>query len=113
MKTRKPISKLEEEFASQLELVGIVGWEREYKFAAAIGRRWMFDFAWPGRMIAVEIEGGVHSGGRHTRGDGFTKDCEKYNAATRLGWDVYRFPGGQVKTGEALQFTEIVLNGGE
>ena len=43
-----------------------------------------------GRPIAFEVEGGVYSGGRHTRGAGFTADCKKYNAAAMLGWYVIR-----------------------
>jgi len=41
-------------------------------------------------MIAVEIEGGVWTGGRHTRGAGFRQDMEKYNEATAMGWRVFR-----------------------
>ena len=33
-------------------------------------RKWRFDYAWPTRMIAIEVHGGIHSGGRHTRGRG-------------------------------------------
>lgn len=53
-------------------------------------RRWRFDYAFPAQKIAVEVEGGIWSGGRHTRGAGFLKDMEKYNAATALGWRVLR-----------------------
>jgi hypothetical protein len=42
-------------------------------------------------MIAVELEGGVHSRGRHTRGQGYKDDLVKYNEMTRLGWSLYRF----------------------
>jgi len=66
-------------------------WEVEYKFHPK--RRWRFDFAFPLIKIAVEIEGGVWSGGRHTRGAGFIKDMEKYNAAVLLGWRVLRYSG--------------------
>lgn len=52
-------------------------------------RRWKFDFAWPEQKIAVEIDGGIWSGGRHTRGKGFEKDCEKGNEALLLGWRVF------------------------
>lgn len=53
-------------------------------------RKWRFDFAWPEHRVALEVEGGVWTGGRHTRGSGFVKDVEKYNAAGRLGWIVLR-----------------------
>lgn len=54
-------------------------------------RNWEFDCAWPDVKLAVEIEGGNFSGGRHTRGIGYQNDCEKYNAALSLGWRVYRY----------------------
>jgi len=66
----------------------------EYKFHNE--RRWRFDFAWPAVKVAVEIEGGIFSGGRHTRGTGYEKDLEKYNTAITLGWKVYRLSGGML-----------------
>jgi very-short-patch-repair endonuclease len=73
------------------ELSAEFGFEfvREFRFHAV--RRWRFDFAIPGLLLAVEFEGGAWTGGRHTRGSGFVKDCEKYNAAAVLGWGVLRF----------------------
>lgn len=56
-------------------------------------RQWRFDFAWPDVGVCVEIEGGVFSNGRHTRGGGFMADCEKYNRALMQGWQVIRIPG--------------------
>lgn len=53
-------------------------------------RRWRFDIAWTEQMVALEVEGGVWTQGRHTRGAGFIKDMEKYNAAHALGWVVLR-----------------------
>ena len=73
---------------------------REYRFAA--DRKWRFDFAWPDRKLAVEVEGGVYSGGRHTRGAGYVKDMEKYNRAAVLGWCVLRFDTAQVRDGTAI-----------
>jgi len=73
---------------------------REYRFAP--DRRWRFDFSWPERKLAVEVEGGVWSGGRHTRGSGYVKDLEKYNRAAVLGWCVLRFDTGAVRDGTAI-----------
>lgn len=82
-------SRPETQLADALRLANVEQWDEELRFHAT--RRWRFDFAWRVRRIAVEVEGGVWSGGRHTRGAGFVGDCEKYNAATLLGWSVLRF----------------------
>lgn len=62
---------------------------REYRFHPT--RRWRFDYAFPANMLAIEIEGGSWTGGRHTRGLGFQKDLEKYNEAAIMGWRILRF----------------------
>lgn len=65
--------------------------EEEYAFARDEGRRWRFDFAWPADgMVALEVEGGAWTQGRHTRGAGFLADIDKYNTATLRGWRVFR-----------------------
>lgn len=66
----------------------------EYKFHPT--RKWRFDYAWPEQKIALEIEGGVWTGGRHTSGSGFMKDIEKYNTATVMGWRVLRTVPGEL-----------------
>lgn len=82
-------SELEEKFLMLLKLAKIRNPEEEFAFAKP--RKWRFDFAFPEKMIAVEIEGGVWSGGRHRRPIGFIKDMEKYNAASLRGWRVLRY----------------------
>ena len=62
-------------------------------------RKWRFDFAIPSRQIAIEIDGGVFTGGRHSGGMGQVKDMEKMNAAAVLGWRVLRYTPGQIKDG--------------
>jgi very-short-patch-repair endonuclease len=60
----------------------------EYRFHPT--RKWRFDIAFPSAKVAVEVEGGVWTKGRHTRPSGFRADMEKYNAAAVLGWRVLR-----------------------
>ena len=90
-----------------LVLIRASGFEEpvtEYPFAKHLGRRWRFDFAWPDRMLAVEVDGGawVPGGGRHTRGAGFAADHDKFNRATLLGWRVLRFTSRHLEDGSAL-----------
>ncbi len=66
----------------------------EYKFCP--DRRWRFDFAYPHYKIALEYEGGTWAAGRHTRGSGFAKDCEKYNRAAVMGWTVLRYTSNMI-----------------
>lgn len=80
---------------------------RQFKFHPV--RKWAFDFAWPQRKVALEVDGGVHTGGRHTRGAGFTEDCVKANTALIMGWRVLRATGDQVKSGQALEWLEALL----
>lgn len=90
----------EEEFAHILADEEITGWVREYEFYPT--RNWKVDFAFVDLKIAIEIEGGVFSGGRHVRGVGFTKDCEKYNELSLMGWCLLRFTSAHMDSGYAL-----------
>lgn len=80
---------------------------REFRFATP--RRWRFDFAWPDQRVALEIEGGAWSGGRHVTGAGFEADCEKYNQAALLGWIVLRVTPRHVTNGDALMMAQAAL----
>ena len=83
--------------------------EREYKFAAELGRRWRADFAFPEAKLIVEIEGGSWNNGRHSRGVGFEMDCVKYAEASILGWRVFRFTPGLVSNGYAIDVIRRAL----
>ncbi|KHF78447.1 hypothetical protein PJ15_1506 [Acinetobacter sp. neg1] len=78
-----------------------IGFEPEYKFHPT--RKWRADFLISNTKILIEVEGGIWSGGRHTRGTGYIGDMEKYNAAAILGFQVLRFSTQQVKSGLAVQ----------
>jgi hypothetical protein len=60
----------------------------ELRFAPP--RRWRFDYAWPDHRVALEVDGGIWTAGRHTRGAGWLKDTEKLNTAASLGWRLLR-----------------------
>nr|WP_245349843.1 endonuclease domain-containing protein [Acinetobacter guillouiae] len=92
--------------ANQL-LVLKINFEQEYKFHPK--RKWRADFHIVGKNILVEVEGGVWSGGRHTRGKGYIGDMEKYNAAVVMGYQVLRFSTDQVKSGLAVQQIETMV----
>ena len=94
-------------FQAQCRMAGFPVPEIEVRFHPT--RKWKFDCAWPDRMIAVEIEGGIWIRGRHNRGAGYLKDMEKYNAAAKLGWRVFRFGTGQVHDLKAIAYMKQVL----
>jgi very-short-patch-repair endonuclease len=66
----------------------------EYRFLP--DRRYRIDYAYPDRLLAIEIEGGVWTHGRHTRGSGFVGDIEKYNLLTEYGWHLLRYQPNRV-----------------
>lgn len=61
----------------------------EYEFHPH--RKWRFDYAWPLQRIALEVDGGIWSQGRHVRGAGRKADMEKFTQAARFGWRVVYF----------------------
>jgi len=70
---------------------------------------WRFDWCIPGMLIAGEYEGGVWGGkSRHTTGSGYSGDISKYNAATRLGWRVFRY--ARATRADAQDFCAAVLH---
>jgi hypothetical protein len=76
---------------------GVPEWEPEHRFHST--RRWRFDYAWPESKVALELEGGAWSQGRHVRAKGFLGDIEKYNEATLLGWKLLRCATDHIGTG--------------
>jgi very-short-patch-repair endonuclease len=103
------MTNLESIFLQQLKAVGLNPPAIEYRFHPS--RRWRFDFAWPDKKIAVEVEGGTFASGRHVRGKGFNGDCHKYNSAALAGWTVLRGDAIMVKSGELLAYVEVLLAG--
>ncbi|QOR55546.1 MAG: hypothetical protein UMS36scaffold28_36 [Phage 59_13] len=85
--------KWEERFAALVTGIGAPPMKTQYRFHPE--RLWRFDFAWPQRKIAFEIEGGIwrKGGGAHSHPLNIERDIEKLNAAALLGWRVIRITG--------------------
>lgn len=81
---------------------------KELKFHPT--RKWRFDYAIPAHKIAVEVEGGVWTGGRHTSPKGFLNDIEKYNTATLMGWRVFRTTPDELCTNATLQLLRDAIS---
>ena len=80
---------------------------KEYKFHPK--RKWAFDYCIPSHKIAIENEGGVWTGGRHTHSTGFLKDMEKYNEASALGYRLIRTTPQDLLSAKTLDLIERLL----
>jgi hypothetical protein len=107
VKKRGRGSYLEERLAAYIGRSGLTQPVREFRFAPP--RLFRFDFAWPDRGLAVEIEGGVFIRGGHSRGVDFTDDCEKYNIAALRGWVVLRFTVKMFEDGSVYEVVREAL----
>lgn len=94
------MSEIAKKLARQIKAAGLPEPVPEYLFHPK--RNWRFDFAYPKHRIALEVEGGTWTGGRHTRGKGFADDCRKYNEAALMGWRVFRFTSDMIQAGDAV-----------
>ena len=114
-------SKAEANFENQIAIVmrassdmAIRAFELEFAFHPT--RKWRFDFAWPERKVAVEVEGvvfGKRGQGRHQTAIGLSADCEKYNEALLLGWRVLRVTQVHIESGEAIKWLRHALRQGD
>lgn len=101
------MSNLEDRFEEWLSLKNIE-YVREYKFIP--GRRFRADFYLPAINCLVEIEGGIWGVGRHNRGAGYIKDCDKYNLATLHGYKLLRFTTEHVKNSNYEVLEGLIKN---
>jgi len=116
---------------------GIPGPLTEFRFAPP--RQWRFDFAWVladghhgtagaeqicseklsepcGSVanhlggVALEVQGGIFTRGRHTRGAALLKEYDKLNMAAALGWRVLFCPPQQLLTLKLARQLKNALN---
>ena len=81
---------------------------KEYRFHPK--RKWRFDYAIPQYRVAIEVEGGVFSQGRHVRPQGFLGDIEKYNTATLMGWKLLRTIPDALLSSKTLEMIKCAIN---
>jgi hypothetical protein len=92
---------------------GIKKPDREVRFHEV--RQWRFDFAWGQhyheafRRVALEVDGGVWTSGRHVRGKGFISDMEKMNEAQLAGWLVLRCTPQDIESGAVFELLKRAL----
>ena len=99
VKKERVVSEGEATLAQHLKSYNIE-FQAEFQFNPE--RKWRADFYIVGSNVLIEVEGGIWSSGRHTRGKGYLGDMEKYNSAQGLGYSVYRYSTEQVKSGKAI-----------
>ncbi|MFH1744275.1 MAG: hypothetical protein ABIH23_35180, partial [bacterium] len=95
---------------SQLAIIGCPEPVLELRFHPT--RRWRWDLCWPDIKppLAVEIDGGIWVGGRHTRAQGFRADQEKRNAGVIGGWRILSYVPDEITSWRAAQeIASVVL----
>jgi very-short-patch-repair endonuclease len=101
-------SSLEKKF--RLYWQGVRGPELVPEFRFCQGRLFRFDFASPETKVGIELEGGIWTGGRHTRGAGYESDCEKHRLASYNGWLLFRFTKSQITVPELERLAWFINN---
>jgi very-short-patch-repair endonuclease len=96
--------ELERALFTELKLMDLPVPVRQFQFHPK--RRWKFDFAWPERLFAAEVDGGTWTGGAHVRGKRYERDCEKGAEALLLGWRVMHVTTDMVRDGRAVAYIE-------
>lgn len=90
----------------------------EYRFRT--GRQWAIDWAWPYPVswlrrvgtsggVALEVQGGIFTQGRHVRGAALLKEMEKLNALACDGWRVLFMTPEQFDRGDAIALVKRAL----
>ncbi len=100
-----PVIPVFSPFMAACDAIGLHRPTAEFRFHPQ--RRWRWDFAWPLELIAVEIQGGIWTKGRHSRGKGQLGDMEKMNAGVLLGWRIFYFTPDQFD--DAVRTVRLML----
>ena len=93
---------------TRLERAGLPLGVGQYRFVP--GRLYRFDRCWPERLVAVEVQGGIWTGGRHARGAGIAAECVKLSIAAALGWRVLPVTVEMIESGSAVDLIRQALD---
>jgi hypothetical protein len=87
--------------------------EQEFEFAKP--RKWRFDWVFRDmvRPVALEIQGGIFTGGRHVRGAALLEEMAKLNEACILGYRVLFATPADVTSGAIFPILRRALYGDE
>lgn len=101
---RAQTSEVNDLFARQLAAAGLP-FETEVKLV--LDRGWRWDAVV--HRLAIEVQGGVWTGGAHTRGWGVARDIEKSQAAVRAGYIPLFVTAQQVRDDDATSVVRDAL----
>lgn len=99
---------MEVDLRTQIVSAGLPAPVAEHRFHET--RKWRFDLCFPAARLAVEVQGGSFTQGKHTRGVGYRNDCLKLCEAQIAGWRVLWVTTEMVKDGSALALIERALS---
>ena len=108
---RRPKSTFQQKAFRQLCVdAGLPEPVAEYKFHDK--RRWRIDyyFETDEKRLALEVEGGVYTYGRHNRASGFIADMEKYNALTTAGIYLLRVIPKELLMADTIKMIKAALH---
>lgn len=100
----KPGHAAEDALCASLDSAGLVGYQRQYAFAKALGRRYQADVAYVAERLLCEVDGQVHS-----IKDKRERDCARDSIAAILGWRIIRATPKQVREGLAADWVRAAL----
>jgi hypothetical protein len=109
-KRRGPARKQKERYPLVLPMLRTLAPDAVAELVFHPIRKWRSDFAIPSARLLIEIDGGVFTNGRHTRGAGFIEDQCKHNAAAVLGYFVLRFVPADIKSGTLIDTVRKALH---
>ena len=98
-------SAIEEQFAQQIEALGLPRPQRQFKGAVPV-RKYRLDFCWPAPEYRAVVEVQGHA---HRIRERFLADCEKVSLLTLAGWRVLLVSGDDVRSGRGARWLQTLL----